>query len=74
MGTTIVDIIKNRSVHQPDKTAFVFLINGEEECVKLRYGEHDLRASAIAAQLQKKTFREKGRICYTLPAWNIFQH
>ena len=37
-----------------DKTAFVFLANGQEETARITYGELDARARTVAAYLQSK--------------------
>ena len=49
---TIVDILRYRAVHQPDKLAFTFLPDGETACDRLTYRELDRISRAIAAQLQ----------------------
>ena len=49
---TIVDILRYRAVHQPDKLAFTFLPDGETAGDRLTYRELDRISRAIAAQLQ----------------------
>jgi acyl-CoA synthetase (AMP-forming)/AMP-acid ligase II len=49
---TLVDILDSKALHQPDKKAFTFLLDGETEEVSLTYRELDLQARAIAARLQ----------------------
>ena len=49
---TLVDILQQRALNQPQKTAYTFLVDGETETVSLTYGELDRRARAIAAYLQ----------------------
>jgi acyl-CoA synthetase (AMP-forming)/AMP-acid ligase II/acyl carrier protein len=46
----LVDCLRSRS--QADQRAFTFLVDGELEEIHLSYGELDLQARAIAAQLQ----------------------
>jgi acyl-CoA synthetase (AMP-forming)/AMP-acid ligase II len=52
---TIADILHDRSQNQSDRTAFIFLQDGETESDRLTYFELDQRARAIAAQLQTCT-------------------
>lgn len=47
-----VDLLIDRGNNQADQTAYTFLHRGETEQVTLTYGELDLKARAIAAQLQ----------------------
>ncbi|BBD63728.1 amino acid adenylation [Nostoc commune NIES-4072] len=49
---TLVDILRYRSVAQPNKVAFTFLEDGEIERASLTYEELDRQARAIAVQLQ----------------------
>ncbi|MEH2211072.1 beta-ketoacyl synthase N-terminal-like domain-containing protein [Nostoc sp.] len=49
---TLVDILHGRAIHQPDKKAFTFLVDGETQGDSLTYRELDLQARAIAALLQ----------------------
>ncbi len=48
---TIVTVLRHRSVLQPEKMAFTFLANGEDESGSLTYGELDLGARSVAAKL-----------------------
>ncbi len=47
------EIFRLRAETNPDRTAFYYLIDGEEDCLSASYKEIDLRARAIAAQLQQ---------------------
>lgn len=49
---TIADILGARGQTQADRTAFIFLQDGETESDRLTYAELDRRARAIAARLQ----------------------
>nr|AMB48444.1 long-chain-fatty-acid--CoA ligase [Nostoc sp. CAVN2] len=51
-STSLIDIISYRSQSQPDRQAYIFLQNGEEETASLTYEELDKRSRAIAAYLQ----------------------
>lgn len=44
--------LRSRSQDHPSKRAFTFLVDGEVEEIHLSYGDLDLQARAIAAQLQ----------------------
>ncbi|HRI84532.1 MAG TPA: SDR family NAD(P)-dependent oxidoreductase [Ignavibacteria bacterium] len=48
----LVDLLRLRADEQADKTAFVFLKDGEEEGGRFTYSELDIRAKSIAAKLQ----------------------
>jgi acyl-CoA synthetase (AMP-forming)/AMP-acid ligase II len=50
---TLVDILRDRALHQPEQNAFTFLLDGETEEVSLTYRELDLQARAIATRLQE---------------------
>src|ERR1022692_4566932 len=52
---TLVDLLQYRSLHQRNKRAFTFLADRGAEAGCLTYGDLDLRARAIAAQLQQTT-------------------
>ena len=48
----LLDCLRSRSQDHSSKRAFTFLVDGELEEIHLSYGELDLQARAIAAQLQ----------------------
>ncbi len=48
----LVNCLRSRSQDHPDQRAFTFLVDGELDAVHISYGELDLQARAIAAQLQ----------------------
>src|SRR6476661_7891088 len=50
--STLVDLLRYRSLHQPAQLAFTFLQDGETESSSLTYQELDRSARAIATQLQ----------------------
>ncbi len=54
INSTIVDVLLNRSVHQPNQTAYTFLADGEKESGNCNYQELDTQAKAIAVQLLDK--------------------
>jgi acyl transferase domain-containing protein/acyl-CoA synthetase (AMP-forming)/AMP-acid ligase II/thioesterase domain-containing protein/acyl carrier protein len=53
-ASSIIDILRYRAVHQPEKRAYTFLSEGEAEEIYLTYGELDRRARASAARLQSQ--------------------
>lgn len=56
---TLIDILKWRGLHQPERLAYTFLLDGEIEEASLTYRELDRRAQAIAALLQSFDARGK---------------
>lgn len=62
--STLVDILSYRSQNQPEKTAYIFLQNGEAETSRLNYQELDRQARAIAAYLHK--LKAKGERAFLL--------
>lgn len=51
--SNLLDLLQYWSVHQPFKTAYIFLKNGEIEDSKLNYAQLYFQVKALAAQLQK---------------------
>ncbi|MEM9271369.1 MAG: fatty acyl-AMP ligase, partial [Cyanobacteria bacterium P01_F01_bin.143] len=49
---TLPQLLLQRSSTEPDKTAYIFLRNGEKESARLTYRQLDEQARAIAASLQ----------------------
>ncbi|MGB3495630.1 MAG: hybrid fatty acyl-AMP ligase/type I polyketide synthase, partial [Elainellaceae cyanobacterium] len=56
---TLAELLRFRAATQPDKQAFVFLRDGEEEDGRLTYGELDRQARAIAAALQAQELQSQ---------------
>ncbi|MBH8554264.1 AMP-binding protein [Nostocaceae cyanobacterium CENA357] len=50
--STVVDVLRHRSLTQPQREAFTFLLDGEIQAATLTYQELDQRSRAIASQLQ----------------------
>ena len=50
--TSLVDVLRWRAIHQPNKRVFTFLTDGETQEVAITYEELDCRARAIGALLQ----------------------
>ncbi len=48
---TFVELLRSRAASQPDRTAYVFLPQGDESEVSLTYAQIDERARAVAGQL-----------------------
>ena len=51
--TTLVDVLRARSIEQPDRPAFTFLAGGGQGDQQLTFGQLDRRARGIAATLQR---------------------
>jgi acyl-CoA synthetase (AMP-forming)/AMP-acid ligase II len=51
-GETLIDLLRGRAEEQPDRLAYRFLLDGEEEEIALTYGELDRRARAVGAWLR----------------------
>ncbi|BAZ43828.1 putative acyl-CoA synthase [Chondrocystis sp. NIES-4102] len=51
-AATLVDLLRNRAMDQPDETIYNFLLDGETESQSLTYGQLDQKARAIASYLQ----------------------
>jgi len=49
---TFVDLLRHRAEHQAEETAFIYLADGENDEIRITYGELDRRVRAIAAWLQ----------------------
>lgn len=52
--SNLVELLQYRAEYQKDKVAYIFLVDGENQEVKITYGELDHQARAIAATLQKE--------------------
>jgi amino acid adenylation domain-containing protein/non-ribosomal peptide synthase protein (TIGR01720 family) len=50
--TTLIELLDQRALHQPDQLAYTFLLEGETSELHLTYGELERRARAIGAALQ----------------------
>ena len=49
---TLIDILRDRALRQPEQVAYTFLVDGETQSVSLTYGALARRVGAIAARLQ----------------------
>ena len=45
--SNLVELLQHRAKFQADKTAYIFLVDGETQEVQLTYGELDRQARAI---------------------------
>ncbi|NET60101.1 MAG: AMP-binding protein, partial [Symploca sp. SIO2E6] len=52
--STLVDLLRYRSLHQPDRIAYTFLLDGETSSISLTYQGLERKARGIAAVLQKQ--------------------
>jgi acyl-CoA synthetase (AMP-forming)/AMP-acid ligase II/acyl carrier protein len=56
---TLLELLRARAGSQPDKNAYIFLLDGETEETSLTYGELDQRARAIGAELQGSAAKDQ---------------
>ena len=70
-SSTLVELLRWRAQHQPERRAYTFLVDGEAEEVSLTYAELDHQARAIGAWLQSWASRESGRCCSIRPGSSI---
>ena len=52
--SSLVEILQWRAARNPDGLAYLFLVDGEEDEVRITYSQLDRRARAIASYLQKQ--------------------
>ncbi len=52
--SSFLDILQYRAIHQSQKIAYTFLLNGETESLSLTYQELERKAQAIAVRLQDR--------------------
>jgi amino acid adenylation domain-containing protein/FkbH-like protein len=52
--STLVELLRHRAETMPDRTAYIFLADGESETERLTYAELHRRAKAIGAWLQSQ--------------------
>jgi len=64
----IVDILSDKASKYPDRTAFIFLEDGESKEQKISFGELDKQARVIAALLQTMGLEEGSRVLIPLPS------
>ncbi|MEH2057799.1 MAG: fatty acyl-AMP ligase [Nostoc sp.] len=50
--SNLIELLSYRAKNQPEKTAYIFLRDGETEENRLTYGELDLQARSLASHLQ----------------------
>jgi amino acid adenylation domain-containing protein/non-ribosomal peptide synthase protein (TIGR01720 family) len=55
--STLIDLLRFRSLNEPTPTAYRFL--ADEESASITYGELDLRARGVAALLQRKGLQQE---------------
>ncbi len=49
---TLIDILRDRALRQPEQVAYTFLVDGETQAISLTYGALARRVGAIAERLQ----------------------
>jgi acyl-CoA synthetase (AMP-forming)/AMP-acid ligase II len=68
METTVVDLLRAKSLVQPNDRAYIFLENGETESASLTYKELDERAKVLASHLQKQRTLPGEKVLLLYPA------
>jgi len=64
-ASTLIDVLRFRSLNEPTLTAYRFLADGDSERSSITYGALDLRARAVAALLQSRGLqRERVLLLY----------
>ncbi|MGD1920337.1 MAG: fatty acyl-AMP ligase [Pleurocapsa sp.] len=53
-NSNIVEILQQRAISQPNKIAYIFLKDGENQEIRLTYQELESKAKAIALELQQR--------------------
>jgi acyl-CoA synthetase (AMP-forming)/AMP-acid ligase II len=63
--SSLIDLLHYRSIHEPNKTAYTFLVDGETEEVSITYQQLDERVRGLAAHLQSLDARgERALLLY----------
>jgi amino acid adenylation domain-containing protein len=64
-GSTLVEILRYRASHQPERLAYTFLLDGEQGAEQLTYSQLDQQARAIGSVLQaSKAGGERALLLY----------
>jgi acyl-CoA synthetase (AMP-forming)/AMP-acid ligase II len=66
---SLVAMLRHRALHQVNRRAYTFLVDGETENAALTYGQLDRGARVIAGALADRGSREIVRFCFTRRAW-----
>src|SRR5262245_54115319 len=64
---SLIDMLRRRADWSPDKTAYTFLVDGEEPGGSLTYAQLDTQARAIAATLVERGLRPGDRALLRYP-------
>lgn len=63
--SSLIDLLRYRSIDEPNKTAYTFLVDGETEEVSITYQQLDERVRGLAAHLQSLDARgERALLLY----------
>ena len=65
--STLVDLIRMRAADEPDRTAYVYLTDGEAEDRRLSYRDLEANARAIAGLLQERGIQQGDRVLLLYP-------
>ena len=66
--TNFVDLLKFRAIEHPDRTAYIFLENGESEEARLTYANLDRKAAEIAGYLLQSGAKQGDRALLLYPS------
>ncbi|EDX86329.1 KR domain family [Synechococcus sp. PCC 7335] len=66
--TNFVDLLKFRAIEYSDRTAYIFLENGEHEAARLTYAQLDKKATEIADYLLNSGAKQGDRALLLYPA------
>ncbi len=65
--STLVDLIRMRAADEPDRTAYIFLTDGESEDQRFSYRELEASALRIAGLLQERGVKQGDRVLLLYP-------
>ncbi len=71
--TSIADILKFRAVSEPDKVAYTFLVDGENNTLSITYGELDMEARRIAGYLQSNYKKGDRAVLFFNPGFDFIK-
>ncbi len=68
---TLVELLRERVLHQPDQIAYIFLNDGEQDESRLTYAELDRRARALGAELARRGGHGERAVLLFTPGLNF---
>ncbi len=64
---TLVDLVRTRGTEEPNRIAYIYLLDGESKELSFSYGQLDKKARAIAALLQSRGLSPGDRVLLLFP-------